>query len=135
MELLKLKESLEKRGLRLTDSEMTELNGERNEWYEELRAKGYYRVYETYYKDEYDCHQFYATGFMNSEEGHLYLIAGNEENEDLVDLYLVLNGDTQRNRKQRLIATGTEEEILEISKQKDKVNYKSAKENNFSKVF
>lgn len=130
MKLEELKES----NLRLTASEEMELDGERNEFYEELRSRGFYRVFETYYKDEYQCRQFYCTGFHNSEEGYEWLLAINEDSdcdEDdldtaIFDLYLVTKDSSVWERKERKMATGTVNELLKISQEKDKNNYKIA---------
>lgn len=127
-------EEIKEKGLRLTTSEEIELNGERNEFYEELRHRGFYRVFETYYKDEYQCRQFYCTGFNNSEDGYEWLIAINEDSdcdEDdldnaIFDLYLVTKDSSVWERKERKMATGTVDELLKISQEKDKNEYKIA---------
>lgn len=133
MKLEELKK-LEEKGLRLADSEERELAGERNEFYEELRERGYYRVFETFYKDEYQCRQFYCTGFCNSEDGYNWLLAINEncdcDEDDLdnaiFDLFIITKESSMWERKERLMATGTVDELLKISQEKDKNNYKIA---------
>ena len=66
--------------IRLTTSEELELK-EINEYYEDLRKLGFYRVFETYYIDEYQCHQFYCIGFLNAQNGYEWLLSVNEDYE------------------------------------------------------
>lgn len=127
-------EELKETGVRLTTSEEIELGGERNEFYEDLRKNGFYRVFETYFKDEYQCRQFYCTGFLNSENGYEWLLAINEDSEydeedldkAIFDLYLVTKTSSVWNRTEKKMATGTIKEILKISQEKDKNDYKIA---------
>lgn len=127
-------QELKENGINLTMSEELELEGKQSEeWYSELRVKGFYRVFDTFYKDEYQCTNFYATGFINSEDGYEWLISEsdeyNYESEDddvIYDAYLVLKGNNKWERKERKMFTGTAEDILELTRKADKKNYKIA---------
>lgn len=111
--------------IRLTTSEELELK-EINEYYEDLRKLGFYRVFETYYIDEYQCHQFYGTAFINSENGYEYLLSTDDDiDSDGLDkvqyeLYVVLNESSKWDRKEKLLLKGTLKEILEYTKELDK---------------
>ena len=125
-------QELKEKGIRLSASEEEELNGKQDEWYSELRVKGFYRVFDTFFKDYRQCTEFYATGFINAEDGYEWLISLNEDSyeseddEDIYDVYLVLKTSTKWERKERKMFTGTAEEVLEFTKRADKKDYKIA---------
>lgn len=127
-------QELKEKGINLTMSEKLELEGKQtNEWYSELRVKGFYRVFETFFKDIYQCTDFYATGFINSEDGYEWLISESDESdceseddEIVYDAYLVLKGNNKWERKERKMFTGTAEDILELTREADKKDYKIA---------
>lgn len=127
-------QELKEKGINLTMSEELELEGKQTEeWYSELRVKGFYRVFETFYKDEHQCTDFYATGFINSENGYEWLISESDEydyksedDEIIYDAYLVLKGNSKWDRKERKMFTGTIEDILELTKDADKKDYEIA---------
>lgn len=127
-------QELKEKGINLTMSEELELEGKQTEeWYSELRVKGFYRVFETFYKDEHQCTDFYATGFINSENGYEWLISESDEydyksedDEIIYDAYLVLKGNSKWDRRERKMFTGTIEDILELTKDADKKDYEIA---------
>lgn len=127
-------QELKEKGINLTMSEELELEGKQTEeWYSELRVKGFYRIFETFYKDEHQCTDFYATGFINSENGYEWLISESDEydyksedDEIIYDAYLVLKGNSKWDRRERKMFTGTVEDILELTKNADKKDYKIA---------
>lgn len=134
MKLEELKELKDSTNLVLSTSEEIELKGERNETFEKLRDLGFYRIYNTYYKDAYDCYQFYAIGFINSETGYEFLLSLNEDDDECedifkmkFDLYLVLDGDNKWERKEKHIYTGTLSEVLNFSRLADKIGYENGK--------
>ena len=135
MDLEKLKELREKTHLLLADSEMAEINGkETYNLFNELRKLGFYRIYNTYYKDEYQCHQLYAVGFLNSETGYEWLIdmADDDiENKNITEIkfnvYIVLQDDSKYDRKDKKLFTGTIKEILDYTKHIEKVGYEQGK--------
>lgn len=113
-----------------------------NDFYKLLNENGFFKVYETYYKDEYDCYQFYCTGFINSEIGYNWLIAisNNQDtdidvNKTLFDLYIVTKGNSKWNRKDKKLFTGTLKQVLEYSKHIDKIGYKNAIRQNELKIY
>ena len=118
------------KGFSLASSEESELyNNKPNGFYEALRELGFYRVFETYYKDEYQCHQFYCTGFLNAQNGYEWLLSVNEDYEledDLsnlkdikFDLFIELKGSDKWERKDKHMLTANIEEILAYSLVKD----------------
>lgn len=127
-------QELKEKGINLTMSEELELEGKQTEeWYSELRVKGFYRVFETFYKDEHQCTDFYATGFINSENGYEWLISESDEydyksedDEIIYDAYLVLKGNSKWDRRERKMFTGTLENILELTKEADNKDYEIA---------
>ena len=141
MKLQELKTYSEKNNIRLSSSEETELLNKDNEndFYNYLRDLGYYRVFETYFKDPYyQTLDFYCTGFLNSEDGYNWLICVSSENEYdekdfdkmIFDLYIVTKNNTRYERKDKKVMTGTANELLEYSKKKDKEGYKIAYRHN-----
>ena len=120
----------------LTDSERRELETKEDLLYRKLRDLGFYRVFDTYYKDEYDCYQFYAIGFINSPEGYNWLLSFQDRDyyrpnnyrleSTLFNLYLVTKDNTKGNRKEQLVFTGTLHEILAYSKYADTLDSKVA---------
>lgn len=135
MKLLDLVKLSEKEGFQLMGSEDEELEKGENPYYKKLREIGFYRVYETYYKDEYSCLQFYCTGFTNSEIGYRWLLSAVDEDDEnletaLYDLYIVTKGNNSWERKDKKVFTGTLKQILEYSKNKDKSGYKIAARQN-----
>lgn len=127
-------QELKEKGINLTMSEELELEGKQTEeWYSELRVKGFYRVFETFYKDNHQCTDFYATGFINSENGYEWLISESDEydyksedDEIIYDAYLVLKGNSKWDRRERKMFTGTLEDILELTKEADNKDYEIA---------
>lgn len=135
MKLDELRRLKEETNLILSSSEDDELNGNvYDEDFNKLRDMGFYRIYNTFYKDNYDCTQFYAIGFLNSETGYEYLISMNDEDEECedlfklkFDLYIVLYNDSKWTRRDKYLFTGTLQEILDYSKQLDAKGYKEGK--------
>ena len=133
MKLIELKKLADLNKIRLSSSEESELDGNIDEFYEYMRDIGFYRVFETYYKDEYECTQVYCTGFLNAESGYEWLIGicdGDEDKDNDVarfKLYLELKDSTKWIRKQKYMFTGTLKEILKFSKECDKKEYKIAR--------
>ena len=143
MNLKELKELRDKTHLMLGSSEMIEIDtNEPNIYFNKLRELGFYRVYETYFKDEDDCREIYCTGFLNSETGYEFLIALTDdsyagldddinENTDIsnlqFDIYVVLKGDSQYDRLEEKIFTGTPQEALEYTKNFEQNGYDKAK--------
>lgn len=140
MDLKELKQLSDQEKIRLSTSEEYEINGKVDEFYEYMRSIGFYRVFETYYKDEYECTQLYCTGFLNSENGYEWLIGICDGDEDLDDdvakfnLYLELKDSTKWERKQKYMFTGTLKEILKYSQECDKKDYKIARRWNQPRV-
>ena len=129
MKLVDLKKLCDDSNIRLGSSEELELINGENEFYHYLRNIGYYRVFETYYKDPmYQTFEFYCTGFINSETGYNFLLSVSEDYFDLdfdnmkADLYIVIKGNSKYLRKDKRLFTGTFKEILEYSKNLDKEN-------------
>lgn len=131
MKLEELRKLAEEDKIILGSSEETELMEGEDDFYGELRKLGYYRVFETYYKDEHQCTQFYCTGFINSQDGHKWLIAECEGQEDepietcQFDLYIELKDSTKWERKEQKVFTGTLTQILEFSQEKENHTYES----------
>jgi hypothetical protein len=131
MKLEELRKLVEENKIIPGSSEETELLTGEDDFYSVLRDLGYYRVFETYYKDAYQCTQFYGTGFINKENGHRWLLDECPDQEDepvetcQFDLYIELKDSTKWERKELKVFTGTLKQILEFSQEKENHTYES----------
>ena len=136
MKLSEVFELSKKEGFQLMKSEEEELEKGQFKFFKELRDRGFYRVYKTYYIDYYGHTQFYRIEFINSQTGYRWLLEDDDDYNDdpytttYYDLYIVTKGDSIIDRKDRKVFTGTLQQILEYSKRKDKSGYKIAARQN-----
>ena len=106
--------------------------------YNELRKLGYFRVFDTFYKDEYDCRQFYCTGFLTKPKGYEWLLVIADDNtvddndDDFIekakfDVYIDLKDSSVWERKDRKMFSGTLKEILDYCRKKDETEIKDGR--------